>query len=285
MWLSFVDADENSDLLQIIGHSKILKTNLNIIPQEIFSSLVPEGTQPLLINDDLKPFYRLLPPIQKFLVKSMAIAPITFEGRIVGSLNQADASILRFSPGINTNLLEQLAVKVSLCLANVTAHEKLKFLAYHDPLTGILNRRVMETILEREFQRSDRYNSPLSLVFLDVDDFKKINDRNGHDVGDRVLVHLAHGIESMVRSSDVVARYAGDEFVVILPETTAEKAEFLMERIKEHFLENPLEVSDTAIPISISFGVSSNENEAFENPASLLKAADTNLYKMKAGRK
>ncbi len=285
VWLSFVDADENSDLLQIIGHSKILKTNLNIIPQEIFSSLVPEGTQPLLINDDLKPFYRLLPPIQKFLVKSMAIAPITFEGRIVGSLNQADASILRFSPGINTNLLEQLAVKVSLCLANVTAHEKLKFLAYHDPLTGILNRRVMETILEREFQRSDRYNSPLSLVFLDVDDFKKINDRNGHDVGDRVLVHLAHGIESMVRSSDVVARYAGDEFVVILPETTAEKAEFLMERIKEHFLENPLEVSDTAIPISISFGVSSNENEAFENPASLLKAADTNLYKMKAGRK
>lgn len=285
VWLTFIDVDENSDLIQFIEHSKILETNSNIVPKNTFFSLIPEGTRPLLVNDDLKPFYQLLPPIKKFLVKSMAIAPITLDGQIVGSLNQADSSILRFSPGIDTSLLEQLAVKVSLCLANVTAHEKLKFLAFHDPLTGILNRRVMESILKREFQRSGRYNSSLSLVFLDIDDFKKINDQNGHDVGDRVLVHLAHGIETMVRNSDVVARFAGDEFVVILPETTAEKAEFMMERIKEHFLENPLKVSNADIRISISFGVSSNENEAIKDPGSLLKVADTNLYKMKARRK
>lgn len=285
VWLTFIDADDNSDLLGFIRGSKILETNLNIVPEETFFNLIPQGTCPLLVNDDLKPFYRLLPPIKKFLVKSMAIAPITLDGRVVGSLNQADASILRFSPGINTNLLEQLAVKVSLCLANVNAHEKLKYLAFHDPLTGILNRRVMESILKREFLRSGRYNSPLSLVFLDVDDFKKINDQNGHDVGDRVLIHLAHGIETMVRNSDVVARYAGDEFVVILPETTAVKAESLMGRIKEHFLENPLEVSNTAIQISISFGVSSNENEAVKSPESLLKEADTSLYEMKTRRK
>lgn len=284
VWLTFIEGDDNSNLLQFIEHSKILETDLNIVPQDTFFSLIPKGTRPLLVNDDLKPYYRLLPPVKKYLIKSMAIAPITLDGQIIGSLNQADASILRFSPGIDTSLLEQLAIKVSLCLANVTAHEKLKFLAFHDPLTGILNRRVMESILEREFQRSGRYNSPLSLVFLDLDFFKGINDRHGHDVGDRVLVHLARGIEAMVRNSDVVARFAGDEFVVILPETTAEKAKFMMERIREHFLENPLHISDTAIRISISFGVSSNENEAIKNPESLLKDADTNVYKMKAKR-
>lgn len=285
VWLTFLDTAENSDLLKFIGKSKILETNLNIVTPETFLSLIPEGTRPFLVNGDLKPFYRLLPPIQKFLVKSMAIAPISLDGRIVGSLNQADSSILRFSPGIDTSLLEQLAVKVSLCLANVTAHERLKFLAFHDPLTGILNRRVMESILKREFQRSKRYETPLSLVFLDVDDFKRINDQNGHDAGDRMLVHLAHGLKALVRNSDIVARYAGDEFVVILPETTAEKAEFMMGRMREHFLENPLNVSNSAIRVSISFGVSSNENEAVKNPESLLKEADANLYKMKARRK
>ena len=284
VWLTFIDTDDNSDLLQFIKHSKILETNLTIVPPDTFFSLIPEGPRPLLVNDDIKPFYRLLPRIKKYLVKSIALAPITLDGRIIGSLNQADTSILRFSPGIDTSLLEQLAIKVSLCLANVTAHEKLKFLAFHDPLTGTLNRRVMESVLKREFQRSERYKSPLSLVFLDIDYFKRINDSYGHDMGDRVLVHLAHGIEAMVRISDVVARFAGDEFVVILPETTAGKAEFMMERIKEHFLANPLNVSHTAIEISISFGVSSNENEAIRNPESLLKDADTNLYKMKVER-
>ena len=88
----------------------------------------------------------------------------------------------------------------------------------------------------------------------------------------------------MVRNSDAFARFAGDEFVVILPETTSGKAKSLMQRIRNHFLENPLDVSGTPVRISISFGVSSNENEAIESPEALLKEADISLYKMKADR-
>jgi len=284
VWLTLIDMGDETGLLQILERSKILETNLNIVEPDTFFGLIPRGTQPFLVNDDLKPYFRLLPPIKKFLVKSMAIAPITLDGQVIGSLNQADFSYLRFTPGIDTSLLEQLAIKVSLCLANVTAHERLKFLAYHDPLTGSLNRRVMESILKREFQRTRRYNGPLSLVFLDIDYFKKINDRYGHDAGDQVLVYLARGIENMVRNSDVVARFAGDEFIVILPETTAGEAIFMMERIKTHFLENPLRLADTEIPVSISFGVASIEDTAIETPEALIKAADKELYRMKTER-
>jgi diguanylate cyclase (GGDEF)-like protein len=284
VWLTLIDTGDKAGLLEFLEKSKILETNLNIVSPETFSSLVPMGTLPLLVNEDLKPYYRLLPPIKKFMVKSIAIAPITHDGQIIGSLNQADFSYLRFSPGIDTSLLEQLAVKVSLCIANVAAHEKLKYLAYHDPLTGALNRRVMETILKREFQRARRYKNPLSLVFMDIDYFKAINDTHGHDAGDRVLVHLAGELEGMVRNSDVVARFAGDEFIVILPETTADNTRMLMDRIKTHLLETPLQVGDEEIRISISFGVSSIANPAITTPESLLKEADAQLYIMKEAR-
>lgn len=285
VWLTLIDTGDETGLLQFLEHSKILETNLSIVTPETFFKLIPRGTRPFLVNEDLKPFYRLLPPIKKHLVKSMAIAPITLDGQVIGGLNQADFSYLRFAPGIDTSLLEQLAVKVSLCLANVTAHEKLKFLAYHDPLTGSLNRRVMESILKREFQRARRYSSPLSLVFLDIDYFKKINDRHGHDAGDHVLVHLARGMEGVVRSSDVVARFAGDEFIVILPETAAAAANAMMRRIRAHFLETPLRLPDTEIPISISFGVAAIDDSAIETPEAMLKAADGELYRMKKARK
>jgi diguanylate cyclase (GGDEF)-like protein len=285
VWLTFIEAGEVPYLIGQIETSTILKAHLNIVPQDIFYGLMRNSTKPLLVNDNLKPFFKLLPPHRKCFMKSMAIAPIMIDGRIIGSLNQADFSHARFSPDIDTSLLERLAIKVSLCLANVIAHEKLKFLAYHDPLTGLLNRRVMESILKREFQRARRYNTHLSLVFLDVDDFKGTNDTYGHDIGDQLLAYLSRQLCLMVRESDVVARFAGDEFVIILPETPDEHAIDLMIRIQAHFQANPLNTKDDAIPVSISFGVSSNQNKKIANTTDLLKEADNALYQMKAVRK
>jgi diguanylate cyclase (GGDEF)-like protein len=241
--------------------------------------------RPLLANQDLRPYNRLFPKNHTYSIKSIAIAPISLDGEVVGSLNQADFSFERFQPDIDTSRLEQLAVKVSLCMSNVMAHEKLRFLAFHDPLTGLLNRRVMESVLNREFNRIKRYASTLSAVFLDLDDFKGINDRYGHDWGDELLKYVADKLLEMSRDSDIVARFAGDEFVYILPETRAKSAEKLMRRIEAFLMAHPLTAEEFTIPVSISFGVASTEDSGVKNPAQLLKQADQMLYRAKQLKK
>ena len=129
---------------------------------------------------------------------------------------------------------------VFLCLSNVTAHEKLRYLAYHDPLTGLLNRRVMESVLEREYYRYQWYPKSLSLVFVDLDHFKHLNDAHGHDHGDDLLKYVTRVLVELSRNTEVVSRYAGDEFIMILPETDINSAGLFMERVQRHFRCNPL---------------------------------------------
>jgi diguanylate cyclase (GGDEF)-like protein len=258
---------------------------LNVIDSESFGALVGARTAPLLVNHNLKPYFRLLPKNRKYFVKSMAIAPIYLDGQLIGSLNQADITAKRFQPGIDTSLLEQLAVKVSLCLSNVTAHERLRYLAYHDPLTGLLNRRVMESVLEREYSRYQRYLKSLSAVFVDLDHFKHVNDAHGHDRGDDLLKYVARVLMEVSRNTDVVARYAGDEFVMILPETDRRSAERLMERIRHHFERNPLIAMGVTIPVSISYGIATADDRNIDGPQALIKQADEALYRAKEARR
>ena len=285
VWISLVDRSEISDLIQALTSSKNLKESLNVIDRKTFLRLIGNKTAPFLLNGDLRPYYPMLPLGQMNFIRSLAISPITLHGQIIGSLNQADFSKLRYRPGMDTRLLEQLAVKVSICLSNVTAHERLKWLAIRDPLTGLLNRRVMETVLNREFRRAKRYKTPLSLAFLDLDDFKIVNDRYGHQCGDPFLKYVATQLMVMTREIDVVARYAGDEFVIILPGTPAEEVRKLLQRLQHHFQENPMQQGKNAIPVSISFGVASMTDPGVSDPESLLSTADAMLYSSKKGKK
>lgn len=284
VWISLVEDSEISCLIEALGSSDLLKEHLNVIDKQTFMELIDNMSEPVLLNTDLKPYFRLFPPNRKFFIKSMAVAPISLDGEIIGSLNQADSSAARFQPGIDTSLLEQLALKVSLCLSNVTAHEKLKFLAYHDPLTGLVNRRVMEKILKREFLRAKRYQTPLSLIFIDLDHFKYINDTYGHESGDELLVYAADGFMKMCRQSDIVARYAGDEFVFILPETGLISAENLAHRMALHFKNHPYPLHESDVSISISCGIASTEGDTIEAPEMLVKLADERLYQKKKKR-
>ena len=226
----------------------------------------------------------MIPEQSEYQIGSIAIAPITLDGEIVGSFNQADTDIYRFQPGIDSSLLERLAIKVSLCLSNVTAHEQLKFLAFHDPLTGLLNRGVMERVLEREFQRSKRYHIDLTLLFLDLDDFKSINDTHGHDNGDKALCHTANCLNTLKRDSDIVARFAGDEFVVILPSTNKDQAESYIKRVKQFLADAPLYAGDTAFYVKLSHGLSSVFEKGIDASENLLKTADKRLYQAKQNK-
>lgn len=285
VWLSLVQDSEVQGMIQSLGDSEMLRHGLNIIGKKRFQELVGTSTRPMLANEGLSRYADLFPPNSDTTAQSLAVAPITLDGEIIGSLNQADPSSLRFQPGIDTSLLQRLAVKVSLCLSNVTAHEKLKMLAYHDPLTGLLNRRVMETALDRETARAKRYETPLSVVFLDLDRFKAINDAYGHDSGDAALKYLAESLLAITRQTDIVARFAGDEFVVILPQTLAGQAKVLMQRLESHLFSHPLMCHGAKIALAVSFGIVSTE-EGFP-PAfmDLLHMADTRLYQAKAKKK
>lgn len=281
VWISMIDQSEVSDLIKTLESSKILKQRLNVIDKNTFLTLIENETKPILVSGDLKPYYQLLPQGQMYFIRSLAIAPLTLDGEIIGSLNQADLSRLRYRPGMDTRLLEQLALKVSICLSNVTAHEKLKWFAWRDPLTGLLNRRVMEKVLQREYKRAVRYQSPLTLAFLDLDDFKAVNDKYGHDRGDELLRYVANILEELTRESDVVARYAGDEFIVILPGIGSSDSLLLIQRLQDYFHKNPMEIEGERIPVSISFGLSSIGDVGVNDPDSLLRKADEMLYKVK----
>jgi len=284
IWLSIIRESTICEQLKDSSESQSLKSAITFVAQERFFSIIKDQ-KPVLANRDLTFFKDLMPDALSGTIGSLAIAPITLDGKLAGSINQADVDVRRFEPGIDTSLLEQLAQKVSLCLSNVTAHEQLKFLAYHDPLTGLFNRGVFERILEREFSRAKRYDSELSLIFLDFDDFKTINDTAGHSIGDKALCFLADTLGRLKRKQDVVARFAGDEFVVLLPSTEKEHAGQFIKRINAHFAANPLVSGEYTFDIRISHGISSLSDEGVSDSSTLLKTADAKMYRHKAEKK
>jgi len=262
-----------------------LRTATSFVAKDTFLEIIQNRMTPFLANCQLEIYQALMPDKMSCTMGSIAVAPITLDGEIVGSINQADIDPLRFEPGIDTSLLEQLALKVSLCLSNVTAHERLKFLAFHDPLTGLLNRGVMERILDREYERAQRYKDDLSLIFLDLDAFKRINDTAGHDMGDKALCMVSDTLTRLKRDSDIVARFAGDEFVVILPSTEKSQADHYIRRVKERLDANPLKAGDHIFTIKLSHGVASLSDPKISDAQGLIKAADQLLYDVKKAKR
>ena len=160
--------------------------------------------------------------------------------------------------------------------------KKLKALALKDALTGLYNRGSFDTKLKDEFNRSKRYGRELSLLMLDIDFFKKVNDTYGHQAGDEALKAIADIISSTVRLTDYSARYGGEEFLVILPETGREKAVEVAERIRLYIEEKEINVlEDKTIHLTVSIGVSTSSNCNSEEK--LLKDVDSALYKAKEG--
>ncbi len=121
VWISIVNERKSAGLIRVLKTSKMIKDRLNIINRDSFLELVTSGTMPRLVNDDLKPFYKLLPRNKKYFIKSLAVAPITRDSEIIGSINHGDSSHLRYQPGMDTTLLEKMAANVSDRLSLIMA--------------------------------------------------------------------------------------------------------------------------------------------------------------------
>ncbi|MBI3181092.1 MAG: GGDEF domain-containing protein [Myxococcales bacterium] len=153
--------------------------------------------------------------------------------------------------------------------------------ATHDSLTEIYNRKYLEDALQAEFSFCSRHGMPLSAVLVDIDRFKSVNDCYGHLAGDFVLRQLARIVKSVVRSEDVVARYGGEELVMMLRETDAAGALLCAERCRETVQMTRFRPEDRVIPVTISAGVATLRGENFKTPAELVGAADAALYRAK----
>jgi two-component system, cell cycle response regulator len=233
------------------------------------------SAQPLLVSsfseEDEPALAALLPD-----PGNLVVAPLHADGRTVGVIVCEHA--LRRGSRLErrvVSMLERYGSQAALALANAWLVDRLKRSASTDGLTGVANRRAFDETLPREFARAARADTPLSLVLLDIDRFKLLNDTHGHLAGDDVLREVARCLEREVRLGDMVARYGGEEFAVVLPGLDDVDAVAVAERLRAAVAALPLGVS-----VTVSAGVSSCPAHASE-PLGLLRAADRALYASK----
>ncbi|MET0518551.1 MAG: DUF484 family protein [Burkholderiaceae bacterium] len=222
---------------------------------------------------------------------SVALLPLRRHGVLIGSLHFGSADRERYDSGAGTDLLERLAGLVGVCVESTLNQERLKLAGLTDGLTGVHNRRYFEHRCQAEVAQARRHRHPLACMFLDIDEFKRINDTLGHQRGDEVLRAVGRSIQGQLRAGDTIARYGGEEFVVLLPQTAAPHAREIAERIRRSIAAEALATApDRAGGTTISIGVAMlPEDPQLGEPAELaqrlVEAADKALYRAKhAGR-
>lgn len=289
VWVSLTNTPANEPLLRFLQtdhhspeQSEMVGNQLKLVNTIDFLHATKGERSPILINQHLKRYKHLAPGDIFDQIASMAILPLVMEGKVFGSLNLGSTTVSRYQPSMDDFFLQQLAVKVSISLAGVSARQQVSFLASRDPLTLLRNRREMEETLAREISRHQRHGDPLSLLFIDCDDFKQVNDTYGHDAGDVYLRYVADNLAELTRMSDMAFRFAGDEFVVILPNQGRKDAEAIAQRIRTYLIDNPISYQENTLTVVISYGVASTQDMKEVGAATLLKLADEKLYEMKS---
>ena len=179
--------------------------------------------------------------------------------------------------------LEELMCFLIQPLKNAVTHHNVLHASLHDPLTKLLNRSSLEPSLQREIQLSKRHGSPLSLIMLDIDNFKKINDNYGHLAGDNILIKIAFIISNTIRETDYAFRIGGEEFLILLNDTSIKDAEKLAERIRTKVEQSYVTFENHKLSYTISLGISYLQPE--NDQQSLIKKADKAMYKAKTSGK
>lgn len=217
---------------------------------------------------------------------SLLMAKLTKEnGEVLGWLFLGRTRPAAFTEK-ERELLAKTAQQIAMALEKALLFEQTKELSITDELTGIFNRRYFNQCFDRELQRCKRYNHPLGVVMLDIDQFKRYNDLNGHLLGDEVLKQVARILESNLRKADIIARYGGEEFVILLPEISKLQAVRVADKLRKKVERAafPNEATQPKGKLTISLGIAIYPEDA-QSQEKLLRLADAALYEAKsAGR-
>jgi diguanylate cyclase (GGDEF)-like protein len=215
-------------------------------------------------------------------IRSLICVPLIFQHDIVGIL-YLDDFVARDFDRNKLDLLSILASFAALAIHNARLHNKTKMMAITDFLTGLYNHRYFQQIFSQELGRAKRYAKVMSLVILDIDDFKMFNDTYGHSIGDKVLIAIGEIITKSLRKVDFAFRYGGEEFVMIMPETSLENAILVTERLRERIARDASasvpEANGAVITISAGVACFPENGTSREDLFSLM---DEYLYKAKS---
>lgn len=275
---SLMFVDEFSGELCVKGyvgpnHEQVMKARLRI--GDPIAGVVAEEGQAVLVTDIEKDkrFFRANRPTCK--TKSFVSTPIKLGQSLIGVLNAADKigtnSIFN---ELDLKILSMISRQVAVAIENAKLYRELKFLTITDPITGLYNYRYFIKTLDQEMMRVKRYSAPLCLIMIDVDNFKSYNDTFGHLEGDHVLRSVAHVLTTNLREVDIACRYAGDEFVLILPETDLKEAKIVAEKIRMKAQELDLKQK-----VTLSLGVAKFKEGMGRHD--FILQADTFLYQAK----
>ena len=213
-------------------------------------------------------------------LRSIASLPLRFEGEVVGVMNVGYVRLHQFDDE-EIRLLSTLADAAAVTVNNAAMHERILRLAVTDELTGLANRRRFLEVLRSEMHRARRYGRPLTLLMVDLDRLKQINDENGHAAGDAMLRSVAQCMRSSVRDTDMPARLGGDEFAVLLPETGGDAAVTIAERIRAGVENYNVVVDGATVRSTVSIGLVSRSPGDLHDLPSFIRLADDALYRSK----
>jgi diguanylate cyclase (GGDEF)-like protein len=252
------------------------------VGQGIAGSVMRENRPLVATIDELG---QLSSPERRYKTKSFISYPITIGPRRFGVLNLAD----KIGGGVydihDLSVIDLVAPQIALAIERAEWQQRanqFQLMSITDPLTGLHNRRYLEARLPEELSRSKRYNYPLSFMMIDIDDFKIYNDLNGHQAGDRALEMIAQALRAALRKVDVASRYGGEEFSILLPQTSLEEAGVIADRIRRRIMSTkfPHGSSQPLGMVTASIGLSSF-SPALNSAEAIVRAADRALYHAK----
>lgn len=279
--------DESANALTLTAARGMLAALNDVEPipvgEGIAGSVAREGKPLVGTTDDLG---RPSSSDRGYKTKSFISYPISIGNRKFGVLNLTDKIGGGAYDAADLSVIELVAPQIALALERASWQQRanqFQLMSITDPLTGLHNRRYLEARLTEELSRSKRYEYPLSFMMIDIDDFKLYNDRNGHQAGDRALEITAQCLRAALRKVDVASRYGGEEFSILLPQTTLQEAGVLADRIRRKILsaQFPHGKSQPLGAVSVSIGLSTF-SASLDSAEAIVRAADRALYHAKS---
>jgi diguanylate cyclase (GGDEF)-like protein len=247
---------------------------------------VAESGRPMVVSNAASTSLFVANGKRDYKTGSFISYPISMRGRKIGVLNLTDKTTGEAFDDVDLSLLELVGPQIAIALERAEWQARatqFQLMSITDPLTGLLNRRYLEERLTEELNRSTRYNYSMSCLMIDIDDFKKYNDLNGHQAGDAALKITAHCLKATLRSADIACRYGGEEFCILLPQTSLSEAGVIAERMRQRVAETdyPYGKSQPLGVVSISVGISTFFRH-IDTAEKVISAADRALYKAKS---